>query len=130
MFVDLCLTADRPFLRHATGLSGNGADAFGGPHCRCHGVNLNNFTFCKRTHHNQEDMSFDKMCYRSHTPLHVALGERAPAKWKFTCDICGEVRARVSRPPRGLLCGRGGALAFACFVPFCRNLFLFCMPRS
>ena len=44
VFVELVLTADRPFLRHATGCSGNSADAFGAPHCSCHGDKLFDFT--------------------------------------------------------------------------------------
>jgi hypothetical protein len=60
-----------------------------GPHCKCHGAKLFDFTMCKRTHH--ADCSFEEMCARAHVPLHEALGEPAPATWKFTCPSCGEV---------------------------------------
>ena len=60
-----------------------------GPHCKCHGAKLFDFTMCKRTHH--ADCSFEEMCARAHVPLHEALGEPVPATWKFTCPSCGEV---------------------------------------
>ena len=95
VFIEFVLTADRPFLRHATACSGNSADAFGAPHCNCHGPDLHNFTFCKRTHYCGR--TFESMCHMAHVPVHVALGKPAPPKWSFTCPGCNEVRTLVPK---------------------------------
>lgn len=89
VFVELVLTADRPFLRHATGCSGNSADAFGAPHCKCHGDKLYDFTMDKKTHHGGLD--FETLCAMAHVPLHEALGLPTPRTWKFTCPCCNQV---------------------------------------
>lgn len=104
VYINIVLTGDRPWLRHVTGCSSNAADAVGAPHCTCHSKQLFDFTMPRRTHH--KGISFEQHCHRSHTPLHVALGLPAPAKWKFKCDICGEVNLFFSSltslaPPRG-----------------------------
>ena len=76
-FVELCLTADKPFMRHICGLLSHNADAFGPPSCNCSGDDLYNFTFNKRTHYDRNQMSFERMCAHAHVPVWEALGEEA-----------------------------------------------------
>ena len=87
-FVDLCLTADKPFMRHILGLTSHNADAFGPPSCPCHGDALYNFTFDKRTHYTSPRMTYESMCARAHVPVWEALGEDEPDQWSMHCEVC------------------------------------------
>ena len=87
-FIELCLTADKPFMRHICGLTSHNADAFGPPSCACCADDLYNFTFDKRTHYGSDRMSFASMCARAHVPVWEALGEEEPDEWSMYCDRC------------------------------------------
>eukprot|EP00966_Prymnesium_polylepis_P215740 4995433-Prymnesium_polylepis.1 len=52
---------------------------------------------CRRTHHGQ--LSCEQLCHLGHTPMHVAFGQPAPAKWKFSCQACGEVNTAITKQP-------------------------------
>mmetsp|Transcript_9321 Transcript_9321/g.19486 ORF Transcript_9321/g.19486 Transcript_9321/m.19486 type:complete len:176 (+) Transcript_9321:429-956(+) len=76
VFVNLCLVADKPFIRHVCGLLSHNADAFGSPFCNCTDKELYNFERCKRTHYGQ--ISFETLCSRAHVPVWEALGQAEP----------------------------------------------------
>ena len=93
IFMELALTADKPFERKVNGLLAHNAIYFGQPLCDCDESKIYNLTFCKKTHYNQ--ITFEMMCHRAHVPTWQALHQPEPRKWSFKCDCCGEVRAPV-----------------------------------
>ena len=90
IFVELVLTADKPFVRHVNGLRSHNHKSFGAPYCGCQEGQLFDFSKCKRTHYGQ--ITYEMLCHRAHVPLHEALGEEEPAEWSMTCDKCNKVR--------------------------------------
>ena len=66
IFMELALTADKPFERKVNGLLAHNAIYFGQPLCDCDESKIYNLTFCKKTHYNQ--ITFEMMCHRAHVP--------------------------------------------------------------
>ena len=73
IFMELALTADKPFERKVNGLLAHNAIYFGQPLCDCDESKIYNLTFCKKTHYNQ--ITFEMMCHRAHVPTWQALRE-------------------------------------------------------
>ena len=89
MYVELCLVADKPFIRHVCGLLSHNADGFGSPFCGCCDIDLFNFSMSKLDHYGK--ITFKILCNRAHVPLWQALDQPEPEHWCFTCDCCNEV---------------------------------------
>ena len=107
IFVKLVLVADKPFIRHVCGMLSHNADAFGAPFCTCCDAKevcgdcdddadtaptggLYDFTMDPHTHYGE--LSFDDLCHRAHMAPWEALGKPEPARWRFVCPCCEEVR--------------------------------------
>ena len=88
-YTDLCLVADKPFIRHITGKLSHNADCFGAPSCSCTDAQLLDFTKPKKTHYSRgRGVSYERCCAMAHVPVWEALGDDEPDSWSMTCDVC------------------------------------------